>query len=64
MKHHRDYASPSLHWINIRLNESLTDEQYTWLCQHDGGEFYIHNFQHAVKFERSEDAEWFVLRWL
>lgn len=41
----------------------MSIEQIEWLRGHVGGGYHIHNSQHAVKFERRQDAEWFVLRW-
>lgn len=44
--------------------KSMTHEQFAWLKEHKGGMYHIHRNATAVKFERKEDAEWFILRWL
>ena len=51
-------------WTNVLLKSPLTKQQWEWLLAHDGGMYHIHRSSTAVKFERREDAEWFMLRWL
>ena len=50
------------HWTNVQLKKPITEEQYDWLRNQAGGMFHIHRSGTAVKFERKEDAEWFLLR--
>lgn len=49
-------------WVNILLKKPLTEEQWAWMRTHEGGFFHVHRSGTAVKFERKEDAEWFLLR--
>lgn len=58
------YPQYTSKWINVCMKDKLTSEQLTWLQNHNGGQYHIHNSQGAVKFELSKDAEWFILRWL
>jgi hypothetical protein len=49
-------------WTNVLLKTPLSKEQWAWLTQHQGGMFHIHRSGTAIKFERPEDAEWFILK--
>lgn len=51
-------------WTNVLLKTTLTREQWQYLIAHDGGMYHMHRSGTAIKFERKEDAEWFILRWL
>jgi hypothetical protein len=44
--------------------EPITGDHVLWLKNHQGGMYHIHRNGTAVKFERKEDAEWFILRWM
>jgi hypothetical protein len=63
---YQKYPQYTKNYTNVLLDifKPLTKEQWRWLQNHDGGYYYIHRNGTAVKFERKEDAEWFVLRWL
>jgi len=50
-------------WTNILLKTPLSQEQWAWLTGREGGFFHIHRSGTAIKFERAEDAEWFLLKW-
>jgi hypothetical protein len=62
------YGQYTSNYTNVIVSQSwhkaLSDEQIAWLVEHEGGMYHIHRSGTAVKFERKEDAEWFVLRWL
>jgi hypothetical protein len=60
---YQPYAEHTTGWINVKLKGPLTGNHMVWLYGHDGGMFHIHNFQNCIKFEREQDAEWFLLRW-
>lgn len=49
-------------WTNVLLKSPVSQEQWDWLRGHEGGMFHIHRSGTAVKFERKEDAEWFLLK--
>jgi len=52
-------------WTNVLLTRPLNNDQWEWLRAHDSkGMYHIHRSSTAVKFERKQDAEWFMLRWL
>jgi hypothetical protein len=50
--------------VNPAWREPITDEQAAWLKAHPGGQYHIHRSGTAIKFERQEDAHWFIMRWL
>ena len=49
-------------WTNVVLEKPTTEDQYNLLQSQQGGMFHIHRAGTAIKFERKEDAEWFLLR--
>lgn len=51
-------------WTNVLLNEVVGFKRYRWLESHAGGRYHIHRSSTAIKFERAQDAEWFIMRWL
>lgn len=50
-------------WTNVLLKTPVSQEQWDWLQSNRGGFFHIHRSGTAIKFERAEDAELFILRW-
>lgn len=57
------YPQYTSKWVNVCMDKTLTSDQIEWILVQPGGRFHIHNSQHAIKFERSQDAAWFLLRW-
>lgn len=50
--------------VNPNWHKSMSIEQINWLKNHQGGMYHLHRNGTAVKFERKQDAEWFILRFL
>jgi hypothetical protein len=50
-------------WTNIPVSK-VEHRQLLWLTAHKGGQYHIHESGTRIKFERTQDAEWFILRWL
>jgi hypothetical protein len=44
--------------------KAMSADQVAWLKNHKGGMYHIHRNGTAIQFERKEDAEWFILRFL
>lgn len=65
---YQPYPQYTSKWTNVIVDpnwrKAMTDEHTNWLKAHEGGQYHIHRNSTAVKFERKEDAEWFILRWL
>jgi hypothetical protein len=57
------YSQYTSKWTNLLLDRLLTKEQFDWLINHEGGQYYVDFTQRAIKFERKQDYEWFLLRW-
>jgi hypothetical protein len=54
----KDWTNVFLGWRNPILGEALD-----WIREQPGGMYHVHASGSAIKFERKEDAEWFVLKW-
>lgn len=57
----RDYTNVI---VDPAWREPINGEHVVWLKAHEGGYYHIHRNGTAIKFERKEDAEWFMLRFL
>jgi hypothetical protein len=62
------YVQYTSKWTNVILDpawrEPITGQQVAWLKAHPGGAYHIHRSGTAVRFERQQDAHWFIMRWL
>lgn len=60
------YPQYTKDWTNVFLgwNKKIPGEALDWVREHDGGMYHLHASGSAIKFERKQDAEWFMLRWL
>ena len=60
------YPQYTKNWTNVFVgwNTRIPLEAIDWVLAQEGGEVHIHASGHAIKFERKQDAEWFILRWL
>lgn len=61
---HTPDAHNTKDWTNVQLKQPLTKQQWEWMLQRTGGMYHVHRSQTAIKFERHEDAEWFILKCL
>lgn len=65
---YQQYPQYTRNYTNVIVSQdwrkALSAEQVAWLKAHEGGMYHIHRNSTAIKFERKEDAEWFMLRWL
>lgn len=57
----RDYTNVI---VDPAWREPINSNHVAWLKAHEGGYYHIHRNGTAVKFERKQDAEWFILRFL
>ena len=60
---HTPDSHDTKNWTNVLLKAPLSKEQWEWMVQHHGGMYHIHRSSTAIKFERTQDAELFILRW-
>jgi hypothetical protein len=62
------YGQYTSNWTNVIVDpawrQPIVGEHVAWLKNHQGGHYHIHRNGTAVKFERKQDAEWFILRFL
>jgi hypothetical protein len=62
------YPQYTSNYTNVIVSQdwrsAMKADQVAWLKNHQGGMYHIHRSGTAIKFERKEDAEWFILRFL
>lgn len=59
---YQPYVQYTKGWTKVRERGGIPNERMTWIQNHEGGMYY-YGFD-GLKFERKEDAEWYMLRWL
>ena len=58
------YPQYTAKWHQVVLPTRLSQEQFHWLADHDGGKCCTFEYpRFGVRFEREEDATMFILRW-